>query len=124
MHALILPDPFFSTGDRDVSIGGFVVLSTGIKLLQFFRFQKLSQNRKVEFFPSRGFLPREGFVPREGFLPREDFVPREGFSLERIFAEKIQNLTCGFLVVNQVHYKGPSMVLDRERKLLQATGRS
>ena len=39
-------------------------------------------------------------------------MPREGFSLERIFAEKIQNLTCRFLVVNQVHYKGPSIVLE------------
>ena len=108
------------------------MFSTGIKLLQFFRFQKLSQNLKVQFFASRGFrlervLPREDFASR-GFLPREVFTLERILSLEkilaeRIFPEQIQNLTCRFLVVNQVHYKDPSMVLDRERESLRATGR-
>ena len=75
-----------------------------------------------EDFASRGFCPREGFALR-GFCPREDSFPREDFGRERVFPEQIQNLTCRFLVVNQVHYKDPSMVLDGERELLQATGR-
>ena len=90
-------------------------------------------------FASRGFLPREAFClervfASRGFLPGEvfclervfasrGFLPREDSGRERILAKQIQNLTCRFLVVNQVHCKGPSMVLDRERKLVQATGR-
>ena len=42
-----------------------------------------------------------------GFYPREDF------------AEKIQNLTCRFLVVNQVHCKGQSMVLERKENYFE-----
>ena len=100
-----------------VSIGGFVVLSTGIKLLPFFCFQKLSQIRKVEFFS----FCLERVFSLERFFPSRGFFPREAFSLERIFPSrgfrqrgfqqsKFRILTCRFLVVNQVHCKGPSMV--------------
>ena len=44
-------------------------------------------------------------------MPLEGFASR-GFCLERVFVEKIQNLTCRFLVVNQVHYKDPGMVVE------------
>ena len=84
---------------------------------------KLGQLQRSRLQSSRFQLttPREDFS-LERLFPSRGFLPREGFSLERVLCLErvcclervwqIQNLTCRFLVVNQVHYKDPSMVWD------------